>query len=116
MKTRTLALLSIVAITLLAGCSSETTDNEPILQQQTESVETIELDQLVERNGQSYKVKSEIPFSGHVVATHTNGQEMMEANFKDGKQDGKTISWHANGQKQNEATYKAGNLDGIFTE
>lgn len=40
----------------------------------------------------------------------------MEANFKDGKQDGKTISWHSNGQKEHEATYQAGNLDGIFTE
>ena len=129
MNNGTLTLLSIVAIALLAGCSSQdgnkiaadlkkdvTELERKASQPKTATVETIDWLQLVERNGQSYKVNSEIPFSGHVVATHTNGEKMMEANFKDGKQDGKTISWHSNGQKENEATYQAGNLDGIFTE
>ncbi len=99
MKTRTFALLSIVAIALLAGCSSP---------------ETVDIDQLVERNGKHYRVNSEIPFTGTSVATY-NGQKMLETNFKDGKLDGISTSWHENGQKWSEQTYKGGKADGIWT-
>ncbi len=94
MKNKTIALLSIVAITLLAGCLSETVD----------------YDQLVERNGKHYKVNSEIPFSGHAVSWHAHGQKLSEASFKDGKREGIGTTWDEDGKKIKERTYKDGEL------
>jgi len=123
MKNKSFALLSIVAIAFLAGCSpqdgnktvadlkKETAEQkESVSQPKTESDETIDYLQLVERNGQFYKVNSEIPFSGHAFATPTNGQKLSEGTYKNGLCDGIWPSWDEDGKKDLERTFKDGEL------
>ena len=46
---------------------------------------------------------------------HKNGQIWEEANYKDGKRDGKWTDYHQNGQIWEEANWKDGKLDGKWT-
>ena len=92
MKNKTIALLSIAAIALLAGCSQETIDEK----------------QLVERNGKVYKINSEIPLSGTAVDWHENGQKAFEGTYKDGKPDGIWTTWDEDGNNVQKATWKDG--------
>ena len=51
---------------------------------------------------------------GPFVAYCKDGQKKMEANYKDGKQDGLSTHWYDNGQKEAEITYKDGKQDGLW--
>ena len=72
--------------------------------------------QLQERNGLFYKINSETPYTGRMVAKYPNGQKQHECTYKDGKQEGTGTWWHSNGQKLAEHTYKDGKLEGTLTE
>ena len=39
---------------------------------------------------------------------HENGQKAVEANYKDGKEEGLETQWHENGQKLAEQNWKDG--------
>ena len=130
MKNKTIALLSIVAIALLAGCSpqdesktvadleKETAElREPISQPKTESDETpVDFKLLVARDGKQYIGDSDLPFSGIAVAWHENGQKKVEGTFKDGLGNGGFRDFHPNGQKWIEGTYKDGKREGIWSK
>jgi len=45
----------------------------------------------------------------------SNGQQKLEATWKNGKLEGKTIQWFSNGQKQFEGNYRNGKRDGLWT-
>ena len=81
---------------------------------------------------------TETPKNGLHTEYHKNGQKEFEANFKNGKEDGKWTGWHEdgqialegnynngtgtllqfyeNGQIESEGNYKDGELDGKVTE
>ena len=88
--------------------------NAPILQTITAIFETIDGDQLVERNGKCYKVNSETPYTGNAIGSHPNGQKITEGAYKDGKKEGPWIVWYANGQKNGEGAYKDGKQEGAW--
>ena len=74
-----------------------------------------EVSVLQDKNGVSYEVNSETPYTGKLVEWRLNGKKRFEVNWKNGKQDGVSTRWYANGQKEYEANYKDGKLDGIWT-
>ena len=83
---------------LIAGCGPETTS----------------YDELVERDGITYKAKSETGFTGKAVWL-VDGQKKEEVTYKDGKLNGLSTAWFESGQKQAEMTYKDGQKNGLFT-
>ncbi|MEE3368416.1 MAG: hypothetical protein VX346_03630, partial [Planctomycetota bacterium] len=82
------------------------TPNKPQAKVDKPHVQTVDASKLVQRDGLTYVVNSETPFTGAVVHKHENGQKASEATFKDGKPEGLATIWHKNGQKRSEATFK----------
>ena len=82
-------------------------DNQP----ETEAVNDTEL---VKRQGVTYRINSEKPFTGKSVVFHPNGQKSLEANYKNGKQDGPWLMWHENGQKLIKGSNKNGLQQGLW--
>ena len=82
------ALFCTLAL-LIVGC-----DGDPI-----------DADKLVERDGMTYEINSEVGFTGRAIGTHKNGQRAVEATFKDGKPVGKWVEWHKNGQEKLQVNY-----------
>ena len=60
-------LLPILFVLIITSCSKE-----------------IPLDQLVERNGVSYQVNQENPFTGLTLSYHPNGQLESRVQYKNG--------------------------------
>ncbi|MDA7887269.1 toxin-antitoxin system YwqK family antitoxin [bacterium] len=89
---------TLTLVLLIAGCGPETTS----------------YDELVERNGITYKVNSETGFTGKAVWL-VNGQKKEELTYKDGKNHGLSTAWFENGRKKAEMTYKVGKRNGLFT-
>ena len=91
--------LPILCLLIIASCSKE-----------------IPFDQLVERNGVTYEVNSQTPFTGSSVKYYGNGQLKMKLNYKDGKQDGLTEYYYGNGQLEMKGNMKDGELDGLWVQ
>ena len=68
----------------------------------------VTMDDLVERDGLSYKKFTDVPFTGEVTG-ETQG---LFGSFKDGKKDGPWVVYWDNGQLSTKGTYKDGKLDG----
>ena len=60
-------LLTILCLVLLVSCSNEVPD-----------------DQLVERQGITYEINSQTPFTGSSVTYHENGQLKKRVDYKKG--------------------------------
>ncbi len=72
-------------------------------------------DKLVERNGLTYELNSETPFSGKSVEFFEGGEVKRESkSYKDGKLDGVLKTWFENGQLSSEDLYKNGLANGVF--
>jgi hypothetical protein len=67
--------------------------------------ESVEMKDLVERNGVYFKKFTEVPFTGK-----TTGKD--RGSFKTGKQDGLWVGYWENGQLYYKGTYKDGKRDG----
>ena len=78
-------------------------------------VQVVDGSNLVERDGLTYRDRSETPFTGTAVYRQQNGQKHSEGTFKDGKMVGLWTKLHANGQKKSEANWKDGKLEGPAT-
>ena len=89
-------LLSLFVALLMVGCGEETVD----------------YDDLEDRNGVAYLADEETPFTGRAEKFYQNGQKEEEANFKDGKEDGPVTKWFENGQKWLEGNWEDGDLTG----
>ena len=50
--------------------------------------------------------------NGKYIGYNKNGRKMSEANYKDGKREGKQEEWYDNGQKMIEANYTDGEMEG----
>ncbi len=68
---------------------------------------------LIERQGLTYEVNSQTPFSGSSVDYHSNGQLLTKSNYKDGKRDGLWEYFGENGQLRFKSNYKDGKEDGL---
>ena len=87
-------LLSIFCLVLLVSCSNE-----------------VPSDKLVERNGITYEVNSQTPFTGSKVSYHDNSQLRQKGNYINGKEDGLHESYHENGQLRSKWNYIDGKVE-----
>ena len=58
------------------------------------------------RNGVTYILDTDKPFTGYAKRAFENGQTRQELTYKDGKVDGLMTGWYENGQKAVEANIK----------
>ena len=65
------------------------------------------MDDLVYREGSSYKKFSEVPFTGKI-------EGKSQGSFKNGKQEGAWVSYHDNGQLKYKGDYKNGVREGTW--
>ena len=63
---------------------------------------------LVKRQGVTYEVNSQTPFTGTLVSHHDNGQLKEKVNFKDGIPNGLAETYYENGQLKVKGNYKDG--------
>ena len=89
-------LLPVLSILIIISCSKE-----------------IQLDQLVERNGLSYEVNNEKPFTGSTLSYHPNGQLESRIEYKDGLKVGMSEIFYENGQILTSKNYKDGQKNGL---
>ena len=68
---------------------------------------SVDMKDLVEREGLYYKKFSDVPFTGK-----TTGE--TQGSYKNGKKDGPFVSYHENGKLQSKGTYKNGERDGLW--
>ena len=50
--------------------------------------ETVNLDQLIERDGVAYKIDSDQPFTGTAIQTDKNGKKKLDGKFKTARRSG----------------------------
>ena len=65
------------------------------------------MDDLVKRDGLSYKKFTEVPFTGDITGKR-------KGSYKNGKEDGSWISYWDNGQLRSKGDYKNGMYDGSW--
>ena len=73
------------------------------------SEEVVDYDDLVKREGLTYKKFTDVPFTGK-----TTGQE--QATFKNGILNGPWVEYYGNGQLWKTGTYKVGQREGPWVE
>jgi hypothetical protein len=71
-------------------------------------------DQLVERNGVTYRVDSDEPFTGLSVKYHDNGKLKNRTDYKDGKKDGLSEWFWENGTLGQRGNLKGGKKNGLL--
>ena len=76
----------------------------------------VDWSELQVRNGVSYILNTDKPFTGYAKRAFENGQKMSEGNWKDGKQDGLVTKWYKNGRMAIQTSWKDGEPNGIWTE
>ena len=75
--------------------------------------ETIQQDQLVEKDGLVYKKDSTNPFTGSIMDVYDNSLIMGTGTYKDGKRDGMWFSFWKNGNMKDSGNFKDGEEDGL---
>ena len=75
--------------------------------------EEVPYNQLVERQGITYKINSTTPFTGSSVSYHENGQLSTKVNLKNGIPDGPWEGFYENGQLKERGNIKDLAQDGI---
>ncbi len=73
----------------------------------------IDFANLVERNGKTYEVNSEKPFSGKVFKKDEKGQFALTGFYTDGLKDKEWIEYYENGQKSKISNFSKNALNGI---
>ena len=86
-------LLVISLPLLLGGCG--------------EKIDGVNAEEVEDRDGIAYLKGSDTPYTGKVYGLHENGQKWIEANYKDGKEDGLEVRWHGNGKKESEKPFRS---------
>ena len=70
-------------------------------------------DKLSARNGITYEINSQIPFTGVATVYYENGQLQHKGTFKNGETHGLAEAYHENGQLEARGTYKDGEAHGL---
>ena len=91
--------LSLLAIFLLVSCAEE--------------VKEINAEQLVVRQGISYEVNSNTPFTGSTVEYYENGQLAEKGNYVDGEKEGRWIEYWKKGQLKSRINYENNVRNGL---
>ncbi|MDA9372118.1 hypothetical protein N9R09_03360 [Porticoccaceae bacterium] len=73
----------------------------------------VPVDKLVERNGITYEVNSQTPFTGASIEYYENGQLNEKINYKDGMQHGLVENYHEDGELSIKTNYKDGEKHGL---
>lgn len=81
----------------------------------TAALETIEVSQLEVRDGISYDMLSNEPFTGRVIGRFYNGEIRSEVFYRNGLKDGPETTWYQNGGLRKESNYKEGLRHGEWT-
>ena len=89
-------ILVNISIFFLVSCSNEIIKNS----------------ELVERQGITYKINSEKPFTGDAVSYHKNGQTSLTTSYKNGLQEGIKNEFYDNGQLLSSVNYSMGLKEG----
>ena len=92
-------LLSIFCLLILVSCSPT-----------PEIPSEVPSDKLVERNGITYEVNSQTPFTGGKVSYHDNSQLKTKGNYINGKEDGLWEYFDEEGILTETEEYKDGEL------
>ena len=92
-------ITSLLCILIIVSCSKE-----------------IDVSRLVERNGLSYEVNNEKPFTGITLSYHPNGQIESRIEYKNGLKDGLSEIIKENGQILKLANYEENLLHGLTEE
>jgi antitoxin component YwqK of YwqJK toxin-antitoxin module len=71
-------------------------------------------DKLVERNGITYQVDSDHPFTGRSVRFYENGQLENRTNYEDGKKEGLSVWFWKNGNLGQRGNLKDGKKNGLL--
>ena len=71
---------------------------------------------LEEKNGISYEINSNTPFTGTFIERYRNDKKKFKLIFKDGKANGLGTTWYRNGQKEFERHFINGMPDGPLKE
>jgi antitoxin component YwqK of YwqJK toxin-antitoxin module len=74
----------------------------------------IDAKKLEQRNGLSYEVGKDKPFSGQAIAYNDNGKKQSSTEYKDGKISGKIEGWYPSGNKQVEGQLVNGQKTGVW--
>lgn len=75
----------------------------------------IDTKKIEQRNGLSYEVGKDKPFTGQAIAYNDNGKKQSSTEYKDGKISGKIESWYPSGNKQVEGQLVNGQKTGVWT-
>jgi antitoxin component YwqK of YwqJK toxin-antitoxin module len=75
----------------------------------------VERNNLIEREGLTYEINTEKPFTGIAVAYWPNRKKKEAHEFLNGKQHGKSTFWYENGKKSQEDEYRNGIRHGRLT-
>ena len=70
-------------------------------------------DKLSARNGITYEINSQIPFTGVATVYYENGQLQHKGTFKNGEVNGLAETYYENGQLEGRATAKNGEAHGL---
>ena len=93
-------ILIILSFVVLASCAPNEVPNE------------VPYKTLVERQGVTYEVNSQTPFTGISVSHHDNGQLEVKG-YKDGKGNGLQEMYYENGQLESKSNWKDGIANGL---
>tara|TARA_A100001015_G_scaffold181592_1_gene202139 strand:+ start:1878 stop:2480 length:603 start_codon:yes stop_codon:yes gene_type:complete len=86
----------------------------PVANKAVEEKISIQIDDVVKRDGTYYRKFSNTPFSGQVESYYTNGQLKIMGEFSDGKKVGQWVAYYMSGNKKNEGQFANGKKDGFW--
>ena len=75
---------------------------------------SIEMDEVVKRDGIFFRKFSNVPFSGNIESYHPNGQLKIIGKFTDGKKIGNWVEYYISGNKKSEGYFANGKKDGAW--
>ena len=75
---------------------------------------TVDKSRTVEREGLTYEVNSQTPFTGYTVTKFRNGQMNFKIQYKNGKENGSWVWYHSNGQVNRKGIKKDGKPEGLW--
>lgn len=79
------------------------------------AIDSVDWNQLEDRDDIWYKKGLKAPFSGIVVTFYPNGQRQEACTIVNGRYEGLVTSWHPNGQKKSESNRVNGKREGLTT-
>lgn len=100
-------LVRSLSLLILTACSHAIAPEVP-------EVLEVSHDKLVERNGFTYQVDSDEPFTGRSVRFHENGKLKNKTDYEDGKKDGLSEWYWENGNLGQRGNLKNGKKEGLL--